>query len=251
MNENRLTDRKIWSRYWNNKQLDACVVPRDLVFSDLFEKIFSGKNINSFIEIGGFPGVYSVFVKKYFALKQTDFLDFVSEEAVLERLLDANGLEKGDVIMREEDLFNHQISSKYDLVFSNGFIEHFNDTEEVLQKHKDLLSEKGVVFVLLPNFRGLNGWFQKLFDRDNYKIHNIDCMNITYLKEVVEKIDLEVVEAGYYGKFSIWLENYSSKNILFKFFFKLTWFIGKIISKILPFETKSFSPYIYMIARMK
>lgn len=247
--KNNLTDKTLWGSYWDYKKGGNTVVNRTILFNDIFEHLNKSKTIDSFIEIGGWPGTYSVFVKKFLDVKKVDFIDFVSDDTQFKELLTNNGLEAGDVRVINEDLFNHSISDKYDLVFSNGFIEHFNDTQEVLQKHRDLVADRGHVLILLPNFRGFNGWLQKRFDKKNYAIHNIECMHLSFLKTCMENLGFKDVTVSYSGRYSIWLENIKSKNFLFKFFFKLIWITGKVVSKLLPFESRAFSPYICIIAK--
>lgn len=51
-------------------------------------------------------------------------------------------------------------------------------------------------------------------------------------------------------KFSIWLENFNTQPAWVKALFKSTWTMGKIISKILPIDSKLFSPYIQIRAQV-
>jgi SAM-dependent methyltransferase len=247
--ENHLTNKKVWASYWAHKNHPAKTIQGNIIFSDLFSQIIKSQNPQSFIEIGGFPGTFSVYVKKYFNLRVVEFIDFVVNEEVTKKLLQNNNLDEGSIGVIKDDLFKFVPQKKYDLVFSNGFIEHFNDTKEVIAKHKEFLSESGTALITLPNFKGFNGWLQKTFDPENFKIHNIDCMDIQFLEQIVKELGFKEFDVFYYGVFSIWLENFSEKNIFFKAVFKAVWFIGKTISKILRFRTKYFSPYICIIAK--
>jgi len=247
----KLTDKETWQFYWDNKGLNSLFVEQNLLFHKLFERLFETNRINSFIEIGGYPGTYSAYVKKYFRPKFVAFIDFVNDRKIYKKLLKANNLEESDISIIEQDLFNNNISVKFDLVFSNGFIEHFNDTGEILLKHRELLSSEGYVLIALPNFRGINGWIQKKYDPKNYLIHNINCMDIEFLRNELTRVELTNSEVFYYGNFSIWLENLGEKNKLFQLGFKIVWFIGKVLSKMLRFQSKIFSPYICIIAQNK
>jgi hypothetical protein len=75
-------------------------------------------------------------------------------------------------------------------------------------------------------------------------------MDPELLKKVVQDLGLEVKQAGYYGKFSTWLENWNEQNVFVKGFFKAAWFAGKVFTKIIPFESKALSPYILIEAKM-
>jgi hypothetical protein len=63
-----------------------------------------------------------------------------------------------------------------------------------------------------------------------------------------KELGLKNVEAYYYGKFSIWLENRDQQSSFTKLFLKMLWLAGKIATKIIPVESKSFSPYIVVKA---
>jgi 2-polyprenyl-3-methyl-5-hydroxy-6-metoxy-1,4-benzoquinol methylase len=136
-------------------------------------------------------------------------------------------------------------------VLSCGLIEHFKDTKDIIARHLEFLNPDGTLFITLPNFRGVNGWVQKTFDRDNYEKHHIECMDPKLLKNFMEELGLDVIKASYIGKYSVWLENKDQKSILTKAFIKSIWYIGKVFTKIFPFESKALSPYILLEAKMK
>jgi len=245
--EDRLTEKQTWEEYWDSKDDVSEVVLRNNPFDKLFEKIIKSKNIHTSIELGGFPGTYSVYLKKFFNVNST-LLDYIVHEKTTEKLSQANGLNKDSVTLIEADIFDYKPSNKYDLVFSMGLIEHFNNTEEVAKIHLQFLEDKGTLFITLPNFSGFNGMIQRVFDNENYKKHNIECMDVKVLKMICEGLPLSKLNVYYFGTFSLWLENEKERSITLRLFLKSIWFVGKVISKILPFESKLFSPYIVIEA---
>lgn len=242
-----LTDRQFWLDYWERKENLIITVNDKLPLIDVFKKIHSKRKIENSIEIGGFPGHYSVLLKKEFGYK-TSLLDYVIHDGIIKKLLEYNHLKETDIDIIEGNVFDLQLNQKFDLVFSNGLIEHFDDTELIIKKHIDLLAESGTLFISLPNFTGFNGWLQRNFDKENYAIHNISSMDIKRLTEISQKLNLKNIEVKYNGVFMIWLENLKSKSLPFRILFKITWFIFKVFFKIIPIETKSFSPYIVILA---
>ena len=76
-------------------------------------------------------------------------------------------------------------------------------------------------------------------------------MDPDLLAGILKGLDLEVLQAGYFGRYSVWLENKSEKSALTKAFIKTIWFIGKIATKLVPVETKALSPYIVLEAVKK
>jgi SAM-dependent methyltransferase len=248
--ENQLTDRKFWTNYWESKPDLAISITKNYLFYQQLEQIIKVNNVQTAIELGGFPGYYSIFLRKYLGVKTTLF-DYFIHPDILKKVLTKNGLGEDDITLIEADLFQYQPLEKYDLVLSCGLIEHFKDTKDIIQRHLQFLKPNGTLFITLPNFRGVNGWVQKTFDRDNYLKHNIDCMDPEFLKNTLEQLGLEAVKASYWGKYSIWLENKDQKSMLTKAFIKSIWFIGKVATTIIPFESKVLSPYIILEAKKK
>jgi trans-aconitate methyltransferase len=93
-----------------------------------------------------------------------------------------NGLPENAIQCIHTDFFSFTPERRYDIVFSSGFIEHFEDTGDVIKRHVDLLSDDGQLLILIPNFLGLNGMIQRRLDRENLEAHNLKSMEIPYLK---------------------------------------------------------------------
>lgn len=242
-----LTDKQFWLDYWEKKTNLIFEVPKNFVLTNFLNDIVKNHHIKSALEIGGFPGHYTIYLKKYLGI-DSSLLDYVIHPKIINDLLQANGLKSGDVGVIEADLFNHQVTNKYDLVYSNGLIEHFDDTELVIKKHVELLSNDGQLFISLPNFKGINGWFQKTFDIENYKKHNIDSMDIELLKKCCSNLGLKNIQVFYNGGFMLWLENEAQQPAWVKVFKKIIWIKGKIFSKLTGSESKLLSPYIIVLA---
>jgi SAM-dependent methyltransferase len=244
---NELTDKAFWANYWESKKGLAYNVPPNHTFHKLLGEIVKENQPSSAIELGGFPGYYAIFLKKYFGLG-TALFDFYIHPGVLKEVLKANQLSEKDITVIEGDLFNYQPQKQYDLVLSCGLIEHFNDTKDIIEKHLQFLKPGGTLFITLPNFTGVNGWVQRKFDMSNYEKHNISSMNPQLLAAYCKELGLKNIEAYYYGKFSVWLENREQQTGLVQAFIKTTWLAGKITTKIIPVESKALSPYIVLKA---
>ncbi|MFT4804754.1 MAG: cyclopropane fatty-acyl-phospholipid synthase-like methyltransferase [Psychroserpens sp.] len=242
-----LTDRAFWLNYWENKKNLALEVSERYILSSYLKKFKEENDIKSAIEIGGFPGYYSIYLKKWLNV-DTTLLDYVIHPDVLDEVMAKNAMTKEEITLIETDLFKFDPKEKYDLVMSVGVIEHFADTKNIVEMHTKFMAVDGVLFVNIPNFTGFNGWLQRTFDPEIYAVHNISSMNIGLLKGICEELQLKNITVEYYGGFMMWLENLHTKSFFFKLAFKTTWFILKVISKIIPLESKIFSPYINIVA---
>jgi len=244
---NSLTDRDFWVNYWETKSGLIFRVPDKYLFLSLLRELLRNNKTKSLLEIGGFPGYYSVWAKREMAVEAT-LLDFVVHEQIVRQLEVVNGVDEQGITTLEADLFEYIPNKKFDLVMSNGLIEHFEDTRAIIQRHIDFLSEQGVLFISLPNFRGLNGWFQKTFDPDNYNKHFIGCMDVHYLNEICEQLSLKNVKVGYSGRFMLWLEDERRHQIWVRIVMRVTWLSFKLVTRVFPFESRFLSPHIIITA---
>ena len=245
--EQNLTDRNFWKAFWESKKDLIFSIKPDYYFGNIMAKLIADKGVKTAIELGGFPGYYATYLKKYQHLDTTLF-DYYIDEDIINRLLEKNGLKPGDIHIIESDLFTYQTQQSYDMVLSFGLIEHFSDTKDIISRHLQFLKPGGVLFITLPNFKGVNGWVQRKFDRSNYDKHYIESMDLHLLSQTCRELGLTEVESFYHGKFSVWLENRAEQSGLVKGLVKTIWLAGKVFTKILPIETKVFSPYIVLKA---
>lgn len=245
---NLLTDRGFWVKYWESKTDLSVVIPENYLFHRQLTTCVQKNDIKTAIELGGFPGYYAVFLKKYLKLDVT-LLDYFVHPPITNELLRVNGLSSDSIKIIETDLFNYTTPEHYDLVLSCGLIEHFSDTIDIIHRHIAFLKPGGTLFITLPNFKAVNGWFQRKFDKDNYDKHNISCMDPELLANICRTAGLEVIQARYFGKFSVWLENEKQKSLGVRLLKKSIWLIGKIATKVFAVESKQLSPYIILEAK--
>jgi SAM-dependent methyltransferase len=247
---NLLTDRDFWVKYWESKTDLSVVIPENYLFHRQLADIVKRDQVKTAIELGGFPGYYAVFLKRYLKLDVT-LLDYFVHPPITEQLLETNGLAKDDIHIIETDLFKYEPEKQYDLVLSCGLIEHFNDTADIINRHIAFVKPGGTLFITLPNFKALNGWFQKNFDKENYDKHNIDCMDPALLSKICKDAGLEVLQSSYFGRFSLWLENEKQKSVGVRLLKKSMWLAGKLFTKVFAFDSKQLSPYIILEAKKK
>lgn len=249
MEVTKLTDYEFWDSYWKSKENLIFQIPANYPFTSELSQLIEKHKIENLLEIGGFPGYYSIWATNKYSINAT-LLDYFILPELVEQLKQANHCTQPIELLTHDLFSEHKPSEKqYDLAFSNGLIEHFEDTKLIVSKHIEFLKPNGQLFITLPNFRGLNGWFQKTFDVENYNKHYIPCMDIAHLKEVCASLNLKNIKVEYAGRFTIWLENMNQKPIWVRIFKQLCWLPLKIIFKLIPIETKSFSPYIIISAQ--
>ncbi len=235
---NSITDKEYWDKYWKNDQYDK--IPKKVVFERFMPKLTRGIN---FIEIGGFPGVNAAYFYRR-GIRDVTILDFHINKEIVRNFEKINDLPEGTIQCIDNDFFAFSSEKKYDVVFSSGFIEHFEDTRDAIARHIDLLSEKGQLLIIIPNFLGLNGELQRRFDRENLDSHNLQSMKISYLKEIMQSFNLYDVSVGYLGKPMVWLEPKPENQKRRKWVKMLSYAL-----KLFPVKGKLLSSYIAIYAR--
>ena len=239
MNQNNnITDKNYWEKYWENYQYDK--IPQKVVFEKFMPRLTWGEH---FIEIGGFPGVNAAFFYQR-GIHDVTILDFHINKEIVRNFEKINGLPAGSIQCIDNDFFTFSTDRKYDIVFSSGFIEHFEDTQDVIRRHVELLSENGQLLILIPNFLGLNGELQRRFDRVNLEAHNLQSMQISYLKEIMQPFNLHDISVDYLGKPMVWLEPKPEHQKRRKWVKMLSYAI-----KLFPIKGRLLSPYIAIYAR--
>ena len=240
--ENQLTDRGKWKNYWTNYQFTP-ISNRPIYKKYL--PIVSPQS--SFMEIGGFPGFNAGYFYRH-VCRDVTLLDFYVEPDVIRKVEKQNSIPSGTIKAIEADFFSCNVHRQYDIVFSLGFIEHFQDTKDVIARHVALLARNGHLLIALPNFRGINGLIQYLFDRPNLCIHNLKSMDIGRLKSICEELDLENIHIEYTRKPMVWLEPKPGMGN------KVGRIATKIVSyalKLFPIKCRLLSPYIIISANKK
>lgn len=156
----------------------------------------------------------------------------------------------------ERDLFaeNPDLEGTADIVFSNGFIEHFEDTVGTLVRMRSLMRPGGLIITVIPNFTGWLGRIQERANPDVYRIHVI--MDVDELARVHREAGFSTVEASYFGSVASEVAKYPVPTP-----FRLR-VLRKILKKItktcwLVFrgtgwhpETQRLSPYIVNVGRL-
>jgi 2-polyprenyl-3-methyl-5-hydroxy-6-metoxy-1,4-benzoquinol methylase len=237
-NPNNITDQSHWEAYWSDYQFDK--IPRSVVFGKFIPKLSGAK---SFIEIGGFPGIFAAYFYKQ-GIPDVTVLDFYMNTAIVRKFEAVNNLPEHTIRCIDGDFFEISPEKKYDVVFSSGFIEHCQDTRDVIARHVDLLSENGHLLLLVPNFLGLNGRIQQWFDRENLEAHNLKSMEIPRLKGIMQEFDLKEVEIEYLGKPMLWLEPKPKNKRIRKWVKMLSYAV-----KLFPVKGRFLSPFIVVYAR--
>jgi 2-polyprenyl-6-hydroxyphenyl methylase/3-demethylubiquinone-9 3-methyltransferase len=101
-----------------------------------------------------------------------------------------------------EDLFQSSLKEEsFDLVYSSGVIEHFENTHAVVSEHLRLLKPGGRLVLIVPNLLGLQGKLIAKLAPPLWRAHRV--LGTDDLTGVLTSLGLEEIRAGYLGSFFI------------------------------------------------
>lgn len=190
--DDKLTSEVYWENVWSNLKppLVAKISPdMDRILGQFLPR----KENYSLLEIGCAPGRYLVYFHNRFGYHMNG-IEYVDSAAELTREnMEYFGI-KANIIQR--DIFNCKPADySMDIVFSAGFIEHFRNSEEII----NLISSfsKDFVISIVPNLCGINGFISKTIRPSVYKGHK--KINKAMLQQFHENAGLQTLFCDYVG----------------------------------------------------
>lgn len=242
--EDRYTDKKFWDRYFQGQSIRPL---EHTPFSDIFVKYLTPDPAKHAFEIGCAGGNYLAYLVKTFGYKASG-IDFSDEIERTKKLFDLHNLPKP--ILYKEDFFSFHAPHPYDVVCSFGFIEHFEDPADVVQRHAELVSPGGILVITMPNFRHGQYLLHWLIDRDNLKKHNTRIMDLQALRESFKGLPFSIKHLSYYKTFGFWTER---RDLKFweRVIYRCVRRFGKLLNVTMGYDVPNrfFSPHIVCVAQ--
>lgn len=166
----------------------------------------------SCVEIGAYPGGNLCYLAKRFGYR-AHAIEYRDDADDIKRLFEFNGLEAPEIIHKD---FLTVEGRSFDVVASFGFIEHFNNTCEVLEKHCSLIVPGGYLVLSVPHFWGMQGFIRKLLFcpeavDELYATHNMAIMHLSSVKEALRKAGLEILFLEHVMNGRFWISPDSPK----------------------------------------
>jgi SAM-dependent methyltransferase len=204
----------------------------------------------SVVEVGSAPGRNLVSFHRRFGYSPYG-IEYTSSGAEANReLFRRLGLDPEAVI--QADLFDEDrlrdYRGRFDIVFSGGLIEHFEDPRAAVQRHVDLLAPSGILIISIPNLQGLNWLLCRVSCPDVLAIHNLSIMNRTRWLALFEGMGLTQVYSGYCGVIDLGLMDFGSARLSDRFFRAANKGL-RYLPKFLQVETRMASPRLVYIGR--
>lgn len=133
--------------------------------SNILTHIIKTYNIKNIIELGSGPGVLCNKILKKNNINNYNLVDIEAAQI-------ANKNQNLGGIFHTRDLnngININLPNKVDLFIANDFLEHIQNPAKTILDIKKLMTEDGVAFISVPNWRMGHAWiYRGLFDWDNF-----------------------------------------------------------------------------------
>lgn len=202
-----IVDQSYWDRSYEKYEFRE--LPENDPTKELIKKfVIDAEGDRTAFELGCFPGRFLLEIgRKGYELNGCDKNHRVTKD--LPAWLSKNNCKVGSF---QEIDYKDALDSKYDLVASFGFIEHFANWDEVLKHHCMMLETGGILIVQFPNFKGfIQKYLHLFFDKDNLNNHVLSSMNPAAYKKLLGQ-EYEILFCGYYGAFDFWIDDYKKRN---------------------------------------
>lgn len=256
MEKEQLTQKEFWDDVWSKIRLPLIIDPtaNDPVIKEILRvfKDFLPKDKLSAVEIGGAPGQFIAYLSKYHGY----------EASVIEysKIGCQKTTENFDLLGLNVNIYNRDFLGdlsdlpRFDLVFSMGFIEHFNKLDNVFRQHIKLLEKGGILVLGVPNFGGINQKVLAQTAPEMLSMHNIEAMNIKRWDIIESLYGLTPLFKGYIGGFEPKLlkrcENRTLKNLSIRYFFKILHHLMSPFPFLRKYNSPAWSAYLLCVYKL-
>jgi ubiquinone/menaquinone biosynthesis C-methylase UbiE len=253
-----VTEKKYWDDIHKNKETYC---PKELSgFRNacealIFKEIKANFNGGSILEVGGGSSDWLIAITKKLQPEEAFALDF-SEIGC--KSIDKKSSQIGiNVKSICADMFYPPTNTlgRFDLVMSFGVVEHFANLNVAIAASAAFCKPGGILYTLIPNMAGLNGWLVKFWNRSVYDMHiphDLETFLAGHNVPDLEVLSCEYLGSTNFGVLSACLQQKKGLNFwLYKQLTRLSKIIWLFESKLfrLP-ATRSFSPYIVSVSRI-
>jgi len=245
------TDLSFWQAAWKQFSFHPGRLTAPSTFDPFLTKYLARVNegqTRDLLDIGCFPGRFLHFFAKNLGYRVFG-IDFLPETAHVQRWLKESGVEAKVTVA---DFFHFTPGRGYDVVTSFGFVEHFPNWQEVLDRHIALLNPGGTLIIGMPNYRYGQYWLHFLLNPSFMEGHFIEVMDPKKWAAAAEARGLEVLYAGYHGTFGIWsrLPGQGWLHLARKILLRLLDYVARAIDCLkFDYPNRFFSSYIFIVAR--
>lgn len=187
--QKNLNSKKVYENYYKKENASRFGSIVELVvkvfrFIRAYKISVLSPNYKSILDIGSGRGWMLYFLKKYFKYDRAIGTQIADNAYIFSK-------EKLKLEIYDKDLLELPLNDKFDIITILHVLEHVENPEKYVQKIHELLNEKGILFVEVPNF---NSWARKLTQRHWLALdlkHHLTFFTPSSLTSILKKYNLE------------------------------------------------------------
>jgi ubiquinone/menaquinone biosynthesis C-methylase UbiE len=252
------TNEKYWDLTYQDKQITSLYITDNYkhhIDHLIMKTITDHYNGGDIIELGAGGSDWLIRAAKQLKPNHCTGLDYSKEGCrLLKKKSEANEV-KIEVI--NADMFEPPLNTigKFGFTMSFGVVEHFNQLSSALTAISKFSKPGGLIYTLIPNMSGLNGFLTKLWNKEVYDIHiphNLDTFTAGHNGAGLNIISAEYLGSSSFGVLSSCFQNRQTgiNYFLYKQLTRLSKLIWLFESKVTPLPaTKFLSPYIVIVSK--
>lgn len=201
-----LTTTADWNSHWEHVELPLRIDPRSFYYracDRLFHAIVPGPAADDrprrFIDVGCGVGQWLIYFHEHFGCEVVG-IDTSSEACERARRNLALAHVPGEVI--QGDVLDEPLAeASFDIVYSGGLVEHFDDPLPIVAKMSRLVKPGGLHIIFVPNQFSFDWKIRKLLDRRVTEMHR--PLDAGALADLLTRSGLESAWTGYLGSFRL------------------------------------------------
>lgn len=260
-NISQLTDQCYWDKIYLKASVNCLshwhpVGYEERALAFMFDQVFAAGNVKSVLEVGCGNSTWLPYLAQKYNVAVTG-IDY-SEEGVLlarQQLLHAGVAGK----IHHADIFavNCDEIGTFDLVYSLGVIEHFENTDEVVNILIRFVKQHGLLLAEVPNLFSIHGLAMRLYQPEVYSRHRV--LRCNQLQEVYERNGLEDVNVSILGLASIGIVSwgvaprYPNLEFMFRPLIRIAQEVfQRTVGKLKIYKgIRLFAPFVYISGRKR
>ena len=202
--------KELWEKIWRKGALEGYIgLERYMAINKKLDKLFKRflvKGDKKILEIGCAKAKHLIYFAREFGYEIYGIDYSESGIEIANENLKIAGIQ-GTILC--EDAFKTSFKSEsFNVVYSMGLIEHFENPKGIINVHINLLKKGGKLIITVPNFRNSLYLILSMFlrkDKEILETHNLSIMNKEKLKELMLNQELKVLFLDYFGPINLML----------------------------------------------
>jgi len=231
--------------FWNTRWgADLSYEPELITFKDLFDKYLPRGG--TCFEVGCYPGRFLIYLGQTFGYTVSGVAAKPGTSDRLKEFVRSFNVNVGTFY--EGDFFTLEVPNPFDVVCSFGFVEHFDDVDQVVEAHVRFVKPGGLLVISCPNFRRLQAVFRRWVDKPNLDRHVSHAMDADRWEACLKKLGFQPIYKNFYRTAEFWVET-ATRNPFKRVTILVLKYLCRALNCLVDWPNRWISPYVILIMR--